>query len=225
MKKLFLIILALSIHVNSYSQLNEASIKLYQTTRDFIKESAWDVDAVALITNESDYHLQIEKIVDSSTRKNIKRGHSVWAIEYKGDKYFNLGYSGDLNRWGLYIKFDIIGRYSVIIIDDNIPFNTKTDTRNFGGGLEGILIKEASTWGKNWEDESESKKKILFIDTHDLDRNAHFSHNAQCATANYLTKSKLKEIMGERFPDIDLKEVTFEQAIEIIGKLNELLKF
>lgn len=224
-KRMFVLAIIFLAFQNTYSQVTQSPIKLYQTTRDFIKGTVWEVDAIALIVNESEHHIQIEKIIDSETKKTIKRGTSAWATEYKSEKYFNLGYSGDLNRWGYYIKFDIIGRYSVIIIDDTIPFNTKTDTRYYGAGLNDVLIGESNKWGKKWENNNDEKKKILFMDLHDLDRKSHFSHNAQCTTANYLTRNKLKEIMGEKFPDIDGKDVSFDQAMEIINSLNESLKF
>lgn len=224
-KQMFLLVIVFLTLQNSYSQVTESPIKLYQNTRDFIKGTAWEVNAIALIEHESDHHIQIKKIIDSVTKKSIKRGTSAWAIEYKGEKYFNLGYSGDLNRWNHYIKFDVIGRYSVIIIDDTIPFNTKADTGYYGAGLSGVLIGESNKWGKKWKNNNDEKKKILFIDLHDLDRKSHFSYNAQCTTANYLTRTKLKEIMGEKFPDINVKDVSFDQAMEIINSLNESQKF
>ena len=163
MKKIYLIIISLFLFQNSYTQIKESPIKLYQTTIDFKNDSIWKVDAIALIKNESESHIQIKKIIDSKTRKNIKRGISAWAIEYNGQKYLNLGYSGDLNNWGIYMKFDIIGKYSAIIIDDKTPYIIKNGGGYYGGGLTGVLIKESANWNKSWRDENDGKKKFLFI--------------------------------------------------------------
>lgn len=221
MKKICFIIISVLIFQNCFTQIKEIPVKLYNRTVDFTRDLSWDVDAIAIIKNESDYHFQIKNVIDSSTRKKLKGGDLAWAMEYNGKKYLNLGYSDDLNNWNFYLQFDIIGKYSAIIINDKIPIIIKNGGGNFGGGLSGALIKGSSKWGNNWKDKNNENKKILFIDTTNPSTQKIGSRNAYCSEANYLTRKQLKKLSKEKFPNIDFEDVTFEKAIEIIYALNE----
>lgn len=108
---------------NSKIPLHELStldpVKLYETTTDYIKKQPMNLNAGVLIKDKSDQHITIKGIYDLKTGEKIDRGISAWALEYNDSNYFNLGYSTDLNNWNSYAKFDIEGKYSAVIIDDN----------------------------------------------------------------------------------------------------------
>ncbi len=219
--RIYIIIISLVIFQNSHSQIKETPVKLYQRTVDFSRNNVWNIDAIALIKNESEYHIQIKQIIDSKTRKNLKGGALTWALEYNGHKYLNLGYSDDLNNWNYFLKFEIVGKYSAIIIDDSLPTIIKNGDGHYGGNLTGAAIKLVTKLGNIWRDENNETKKILFIDTSDFHSLKVGSRNAYCSEANYLTRKKLNEIMKVKFPNLNVNEVPFEKVIEIINSLNE----
>jgi hypothetical protein len=220
MKKILLVIITLLLINISNAQIKESRILLYKTTADFMNDSIWDVDAIALIKEQNESYIKIKQIIDPKTRKRLKKGISAWAIKYNGIKYFNLGYSNDLNNWKTYVKFNIIGKYSAIIIDKNTPNAVKNGRQIYGGGLTGVLIGESRKWNKNWIDKNGEKEKILFIDTNQI-KKKNASRNAECSLAYYLTRKKLKEIVKDKFPDINLEKISYEKVIEIIKELNE----
>ncbi len=121
----------------------------------------------------------------------------------------------------MYLKFDIIGKYCAFIIDENSPNIIKNGGGSHGSGLTGVLIKESSKWNKNWKDNKGKKKKILFVSTLDLYPYKEGLRNANCNLANFLSRKELKEITKEKFPEIDIKGITFEKVINIIHSLNE----
>ncbi len=201
---------------------NAKPIILYETTNDFVNDNPMQIKASAIIINESNKHFTIKKIIDPISGIKIKRGISAWSIEYKGNNYFNLGYSGDLNHWKSYAKFDIEGKICAIIIDENSPNILKTNGTYYGGGLTGVLIGESTKWGKNWKDKNGNKKKILFIDTkRTIKRNA---NRNPVSLGNYLTRKQLKELIIKNNIEVDTDEIndrSFEKVIEIIGMIND----
>ena len=198
------------------------AVSLYETTDDYLNRKPMAVDAGVLIKDQSDQHITIKGIFDRKTGEKIDKGISAWAMEYKDENYFNLGYSTDVNHWSSYAKFDIEGKYSAIIIDDDSPYLLKTTSNAYGGGLAGSLIAESVKWNKNWKDENGNKKRILFIDTEDispkmLNRNAS-SHG------DYLTRKQFEKLMEEagiKLPEEKIRDIEFEKVIEIIEAANE----
>ncbi|WP_372920406.1 hypothetical protein [Salegentibacter sp.] len=198
------------------------SVTLYETTDDYLNKKPMALDAGVLIKDQSDQHITIKGIFDKKTGEKLKKAISAWAMEYRDNNYFNLGYSTDINHWNSYAKFDIEGKYSAIIIDDNSPYILKTTSNTYGGGLAGSLIAESVKWNKNWKDKDGVKKKILFIDTQDispkmLNRNAS-SHG------NYLTRKQFENLMAEidmSLPEEKIKDIEFEKVIEIIETANK----
>lgn len=228
MKKIALILFVLSlascgIKKIPLSELDTLdSVELYETTTDFLNKQPMTDNAGVLIKDQSDQHITIKGIFDKKTGEKIDKGISAWALKYKDNNYFNLGYSTDINHWNSYAAFDIEGKYSAIIIDDNSPSILKTTSTAYGGGLAGSLIAESLKWNKNWKDKNGVKKKILFIDTQDispgmLNRNAS-SHG------NYLTRKQFQKLMDEidmSLPEEKIKDIEFEKVIEIIETANK----
>ncbi len=60
MKRILLLFTILFIQI-TYSQIKEESIKLYQTTADFVNDSIWEVSALAQIKKEHNSYIQIKK--------------------------------------------------------------------------------------------------------------------------------------------------------------------
>lgn len=198
------------------------AVTLYETTSDYLNKQHMQVDAGVLIKEQSKQHITIKGIFDRKTGEKIDKAISAWALEYRDDNYFNLGYSTDMNHWSSYAKLDIEGKYSAIIIDDNSPSILKTTSNSYGGGIAGSLIAESLKWNKNWKDKDGIKKKILFIDTQEispkkLNRNAS-SHG------DYLTRKQFEKLMEETDTSLSeekIKDIEFEKVIEIIETANK----
>jgi hypothetical protein len=192
-----------------------------------MKGNKMSVKTIAKIKEESDKYILIKSIVDSATQKPIKRAKSAWALEYNGDKYFNLGYSGDYNHWNLFVKFDIIGKYCAVFIDKKTPAIIKNSGNNsvyYGGGLAGaltgILVNASTKWNKNWKDKEGDAVKILFTDTSDTVEQ--FAARNSVSRANLLTRDKLRELIADKKTDVKIKDIPFEEVVEIIKQKNSV---
>lgn len=197
-------------------------VKLYETSNDFLNKQPMAIELGVLVKDKSDQHLTVKGIFDLKTGEISKRGISAWAIEYHDGHYFNLGYSTDLNHWNSYVKFDIEGKYCAIIIDDHSPYILKSTSQSYGGGLTGVLMAESLKWGKNWKDEEGHKKRLLFIDTEDI-QNKMMSRN-KSAHGNYFTKKQLKKLLDETgtvLTDEKIKDIEFSKIIELINTANK----
>ncbi len=201
---------------------NLQPITLYETTSDYLLKKPMQVNAGILIKNQSNQHITIKGVYDLKSGIKVKGGSSAWAFEYKGNHYFNLGYSSDVNNWYSYAKLDIDGKYCAVIIDNNSPNVLLTTSTNYGGGLAGALAVESIKWNKNWKDKNGNKKKILFIDTNMISAKI-FNRNTG-SLGDYLTRSQLKNLMIKLnipISDEKIKDIEFERVIEIIEIANK----
>lgn len=227
MKRIFLlftILLLVSCGVKKVPQ-NELGllkpVKLYETTETFQNNHPMDVNAGVLLKDQSDQHITIKGIFDLKTGEKIDKGISAWAMEFNGENYFNLGYSTDVNHWSSYSKFDVEGKYSLVIIDDNSPDILKRTSNSYGGGLTGALIAESLKWGKNWKDSDGVKKKILLIDSGDISRAA--GNRNRSSHGNYMTRKQFQKILDETGTSLTegkIKDIEFEKVLEIIEMAN-----
>lgn len=197
-------------------------VKLYKTSMDFRNKQPMEKEFGVLIKDKSNQHLKTKGIFDLKTGEKVKRGASAWAIEYKNERYFNLGYSNDLNHWGSYAKFDIEGKYCAIIIDNNSPYILQSTSQTYGGGLTGTLTAESLKWGKNWKDKDGNKIRLLFIDTENIQGKMLSRHES--ALGDYFTR-RLCEFLLEETESLltykKIKDIEFEKIIELIKLANE----
>lgn len=197
-------------------------VKLYETSNDFLNKKPMKNELGVLVKDKGNQHITTKGVFDLTTGVRSKKGISAWAIEYNDNLYFNLGYSTDVNHWGSYARFDIEGKYCAIIIDDNSPYILKSTSQSYGGGLAGVLIAESLKWGKNWKDENGSKKRLLFIDTEDV-QNQMMNRN-ESAHGNYFTKKQFKKILDETgtvLTNEKIKDIEFDRIIKLINSANE----
>lgn len=219
-KKYFYFILLLVVFtIKSYAQVNEIPITLYETTTDFLEKYKYKDSIIAIVQEQSTNHLKIKNFLYAKDKKKFKKGLSNWAVELNGIKYFNLGYSGDLNNWHYYTRFDVIGKYCLAIISEESPKIIQRGTNNYGGNLTGILIHASNKWGKNWVDKEGKKKKILFIDSNILEPAGGSRYSS--SLGNLLTKDDIERISKDKYPDLNISKLSFEEVIELIKKLNE----
>src|SRR5690606_5695080 len=221
---LFGILLFTSCGVQKVKQ-NELSllkpVKLYETTEAYLNDRPMNAGAGILVKDQSDQHVTVKGIFDLNSGEKIDRGISAWAMEYDGNKYFNLGYSTDVNHWKSYAKFDMEGKYGIIVIDDNSPYVLRSTSNSSGGGLAGALIAESRKWGKNWEDANGVKKRILFIDTQDI--SSGMGNRNRSSHGNYMTRKQFQKILDETGVNLTeerIKDIEFEKLLEIIATAN-----
>ena len=198
--------------VNTFSQ--DFLFQLYKTGEDY-NNNALSITYKAIINEDSDVHFVIRKFIDAKTGEKIKKGKNAWAIRYNNSNYFNLSYSKYDSTQGIFVKFNIEGRYCVVVIDKDSPFiNTSYD---YGGGLIGFLAGESGKWHKKWLDKEGVKKGIFIIDTVIENPNFHSS------SAKILNAKRLKKLIKKNKLSIDtktLKELSFEEVMEIIKLAN-----
>ncbi len=195
-------------------------VTLYETTNDFIKNQKRDVNALAIVRQQSSNHIWIKKIIDAETGKKIKKATTSWAIEHEGDSYFNLDHSTDMHQPKAFIKLEIIGTYCAAFIDEHSASVIKSGGTNYGGvlGLAGVgvevVVKESVKWNKSWKDQYNIKRKVLLINTMNVDE------KRKNAEGNLLSRKQVKEFLGEKYAHLDAKELSFESIVALINKMN-----
>ena len=230
MKSKFFLLLAAAFILNSCKPLKVPlnkldtleKVTLFETSVDYFNRNPMKVNAGVIIKSQSNQHITVTGIFDLTTGLLMKKELSAWAIQLKGNSYFNLGYSDDVNHWNSYAKFDIEGRYSLIIIDDNSPPILHYSSVSNGGGISGFIMSESRKWGKNWRDEKGLKKKILIIDNKEIEPK--FISRHESSVGNYLTKKKFDEIVQEHkieTTDSNLKKISFLELLKVFNKVNE----
>ncbi|HEY0055757.1 MAG TPA: hypothetical protein VGB63_10405 [Pedobacter sp.] len=212
---IFILIFSLSSYFG-FSQNQEVPVDLYANTFEFTQGKKANVNAIAIIKDMSPTHLVVEKFIDSLTRKTIRRSHIAWALEYRGETYFNMMYSYDAPNAQVFAKFDIVGKYSAIFINKDTPNAVKNGRPNYGNyglGLTGALMAQSPTWNKNWKDKDGLQVKILLIDLTKPD--GFFSYS------NLLTRNQVRGLLGDTEPTGSVREIPFEEVVKLIEAYNK----
>jgi hypothetical protein len=211
------ILLTITTVVNAQEKIQ---VDLFMLTQDYLNSTYSHEGATMIVKELGDSHIRMKKIINPTTGKKIRFASSSWALNYKGGNYFNLKYSTDLNNQRVFVKMDIEGKnYCAIIIDENSPRIIKNSGIYYGGGLQGVLIKESNKWNTNWKDENGSKKKILLIDLNNKEAPM-MGVNTYCS--GYLLRRKdVKNLFGVNKPLSEIKKMSFEEIVSIIEMHNK----
>ncbi len=198
---------------------------LYPTMLDYTRDKVSKEKIGVIIKDSSQQHITIKKFINLNTKTKDRKAMKAWGIQYKGNDYFNLGYSTDVNHWKSYAKIDIKGPYSAILVDENSPYILNSTSNYYGGGLTGALIAESHKWNKNWKDKEGKKHKIIIINTFDIPQNppSYYLGNQ----GNYLTRKQLKKMIKDYNLPYDtskIKEISYEKVLKIIKKVNNKLQ-
>jgi len=219
-KTKILVISLLFLNNNLLTQTIINEIGFYKTMEDFKNDNpiGEEYNVVLKSINESSIH--IKKVINSKSGKKVKKITNAWAIKYKGEFYFNLGYSTDLNNWKLFIKLDYVGkRYCYALIDKNTPKSIKNSGTNYGGGLSGVLMKDSNKWNKNWSNENNEKVKILLID---FKKNKFQNGKTAIGSRGNLLKRKdVKKKFKVNLPLSEIKNIKLEEILEIIHQFDQ----
>jgi len=224
MKSIYLSSLFILVSIFANAQKVKQPVILYSTTREFLNDNPIKTDVFAIVERFSANHFSVKKFSDENGKK-VNGSMSAFAVKFEGESYFNLFYSTDINNPGCYAKFDIIGRYCAIIIDDKTPSFIRDGRSYYPSSAGGALMKDSVKWGKAWLDKDGNKKRILFIDT--LKYVPEVGKRNGGSLGNYLTRSQLSDILNEHKIDIQgrkAKELSFEEVIQFINEMNTMDK-
>jgi len=159
--------------------------------------------------------VKIPKVLNSSTNKKDKLTSTSWAIKYKSEEYINFRYSEDYQNLEIYVKPDTsYGMYYLVFIDNDTENMIKSGGTNYGGGLQGYLMKESDRWGKSWKNKKEEKVKILLFDTSIQDQKHIKGHKN--SIGKLVTRKNINEVLGAKLTKEKIKYLKFEDVIELI---------
>jgi hypothetical protein len=214
MKRTVLIFIAILQLATSFGQDN---LKCYISTQDFANKTEYEKLVIPKIKLEGDEFVRISKMLNPSKKKD-KLASTSWAIYFKDDYWINLRYSTEYQNPELFVKPKIIGKYTVIIINSETENVIQNGGTNYGGGLQGVLMKESDKWGKNWEDMNGNIAKILIFDTSVADMRHIRGHRN--SIGKLLTRKNINEVLHQELEKEQIKSLKYEQVIELIKQEN-----
>jgi len=222
MKKYFIIGIITFFYLNSSAQnhknsffIKDTRIKfiIYQTLSDYRNNKTLKLSQENLLHAHevSDKYIWVKKFLSVTNGKERKKIRKSFAIEYDGIKYFNLQNSVDANAPFTYVRFDIEGKVFAIFIDKNSPLVIRDSGKDYSSGL---LVTGPRKWGKSWLSENGIRKQILFLNPQWRD----YSGNI---VANYLTRSQAATLFNLQMDKKQLRNISFEEIVELIKKYNQ----
>ncbi len=214
MKYTVLIIIAVLQIGVIYSQ---ESIKCFISTSDFVEKTEYKEFVKPEIRSEGTEFIRIPNMLNSTGKKD-KLASISWAVQYKGNYWINMRYSTDYQNLEVYVKPKKIGKYSIVIINKESANLIKNGGTNYGGGLQGVLMKDSDKWGKNWEDKNGNKQKILIFDTSRPNKRHIKGHSN--SIGKLLTRKNFNEILRKNFSKDEIKSLKFEHVVNIIENEN-----
>ncbi len=247
MKNIYLI-LSIFFSLNTFSQVSLDDkdrmiipVELYRTTNDFINNEFWTKDCRVILSNElknvnlidsikkygdtlkiKPKFLQIKDFINKKTNQEFSNGRNAWALKYNNDYFVNLGYSVDLTNWDSFIKLDVIGRYCLFFVSSESYLNDIADNQ-YGLGLVGVLGNTIGKPKNSFVDKNNKKYSIHFIDTNELHKHGFGSKSFKVSISFLLTKRRLKKIIEKNNLELNAKELSFEEVIELFKGLNKTM--
>lgn len=205
---------------NLFAQ-NFIKVNTYKTTDDYILRKFTDSDVTLQVKEIGEKHIWFKNFINDTTGKKWGKLNSSWAIEYNGENYFNLSYSGELNNHKLFIKLDMEGpHYCASFMDDESSKVIQNSSGNFGGGLQGVLLKSSTRWFTNWTDSTGNDKKILLIDL--INQEQMFMSKNTISRGILLSKKDFKFLFKNKKSKFEVKKMSFEDIVEILDNENKI---
>ncbi len=192
-------------------------IQFYPSITEFKNNNPSKIVYTKILEKGDDF-IKVHDFFDKATDKRVLRGNVPWAIKYQNQIYFNLGYSVEYQNFGLYAKYDIIGKISVLFIDDETSTNIKSSGANFGGGLVGVVMQNAEKWGKNWKDLNGKVSKVLIVSTEKI--KTKYVKEYVDHLSKLLTKKNFNSILRTNFTKEEIAKFSLEDVKRIIQDIN-----
>jgi hypothetical protein len=202
----------------SSAQTKEIPVHYYFSTDDLVQDRVSTEEIILEVKSMGPQFIYIKDVLDQFTGKRSERGHKAYAIEYNGHPYVNLLYSYNTKTPNLYVRFDILGRFCLAVLEENF-LNSMFDSQPYsGGGLAGYSLQASVTKGGKFLDKEGNTKKIFIIDTKDL--SIVVPYTVKYAPLENLTKSALKWLVGKDNFKGSTSDYTVEEIIAIVEDLN-----
>ena len=219
MKIKFLVLIIIVLSGQTYSQ-DTLAVKLFMSTNDLLNSKVTEDNVLAIVNESGENYLAVRKIIDANTLKKSKPAQTAWAIEFRGEPYFNMKYMDNFIGTDFFVKFDVIGHYSLLWLDQEgfsaLERHRKQEYRTAGGAM---LMDDATTWAGSWYDQEGNKYKLFFINTKHL--SILLPKNVKNAPGYLFNKTILKDILGDKSDDKRVADYTVEEIRKIIKEFND----
>ena len=204
-----------------YSQPNELPVRYFASTTDFLENNLHEEEATAIVIERGEKYLRVKNVLNSVTKTKSKTGNFAWAIVTNNDTLINMGMTIEISAPGFYMKPDVFGHYTLFILDKEtfLAYERARTNKYMGqGALGDLAIHESASWGGNWPTANDEKRKIIFLNR---DRHTMGAIGKGKNSQGYLlTKSLLADIFFKNKINKKLEDITVEELIEIMTKLN-----
>lgn len=221
-KPTILLILTLIFSIRTHSQ-ESIYVNTYESMKDY-KQKKFTLKKVELETNQiGQNYISYFKFIDPESGKKLTGSNSIWAIEYKGENYFNMTYSFNFKKVKIFLKLDLEGdNYCASYISKDMPSIINNPNNGYmgsamGGVLGGLLehyASKSSLWSNGWYDKNENKTLI-----HLVNLNIKYG-GTENGMGEILTKKLMKELFLKMYKLREIKMLKFENILEIIESHN-----
>ena len=193
-------------------------VQYYFSKTRYINNDPYDTPMYTKIKETGKDYIRIHDIFDATNDKMVSKARSAWAIKIDSVNYFNMRYVKDYQNPELYTKFDIEGHICALFIDDDTSSKVKSGGSYYGGGLVGVLMKDANKWGNNWEKSDGKKSKIIVINA--IKPKTDNPRDYNTSMGDILSKKNFNQLLDTNFSEAEIDNYTFDQVIEIIHAIN-----
>ena len=187
-----------------------------------------------VILSEGENYIVIDKFLEPNSGELFRDVYNIWAFRYKNEYYIHLATIGGMDGLKQFVKIEkeqLLNSYMLFTIGLKSPVSQRSMGKEISAGLAfgllggpigagvgtGILVENNSKLlksGQFWLDKNNEEIYIYYIDL----------EKSLTPKTEILSKSKLKRLNRkdkELAKRIDRKEVSFEEAIGLLEKLNE----
>ena len=190
-----------------------AQVTCYISSSDLLSKTGYDGAVTPKLKDQGPDYVSILKMLGPSGKKAKVPSISM-AIEYEGDVYINFRYCIPYQNVEVYVKPTLVGRYTIVVIDNNTSPKVRSGGSSYGGGLQGVLLKESGKWGASWEDSKGGRSKIILFDL------THPTLKGGRSLGNLLTRKDFNEMLNEKLTEPELESLTVEDVITLIAEKN-----
>ena len=224
-KKLLIFALILNLPFSLFSQLELADGLFFETAEDFFQNhdnSSWSALKFIPIPdttfNES-FHFTAWW---SDKKQKLKYSEKpFWGAVFDGDYYLNMTWAKKIQNNDHYLKFDIVGTYSLIVVPQEHP--VIIDALDAGNSIFGIIGEAITESFKKkgitvWSSANEFKYVVIYVFKNE---------KSLFPPGRVLTVEAMMELCIENNIHLDKKttEITVEDIASVFDGLNERSNF